>query len=172
VSVQARPQDYAAAIYDLAFESWLRALGDAQKALKDSDVRAAVEDPNLPTQEKLQALAQAMPGGLNGEPRKLLGTLIEAGQLGDLDAIVIELGRYARDRQETTVAQVTSAVPLTDGEKDALRAKVSERFGPELEFEFDVDEALIGGVYLRVGDKVIDGTVAGKLAAMRDQLDA
>ena len=54
--------------------------------------------------------------------------------------------------------------------KEALRARLTDRFGAELEFQFEVDASLIGGVYLRVGDQVIDGTVAGKLAALRDRL--
>ena len=53
-----------------------------------------------------------------------------------------------------------------------MRAKLAERFGADLEFQFEVDASLIGGVYLRVGDQVIDGSVAGKLAALRDRLAA
>jgi ATP synthase F1 delta subunit len=67
---------------------------------------------------------------------------------------------------------VTSAVPLTSAEEDALRAKLLDRFGPDLEFQFDVDTSLIGGIYLRVGDQVVDGSIAGKLAALRDRLAA
>ena len=89
-----------------------------------------------------------------------------------LDAIIVEFDRLVQRRPTQRLAQVTSAVPLTDGEKDALRAKVKESFGADLEFQFDVDASLIGGVYLRVGDQIIDGSVAGKLAAMRDHLVA
>jgi F-type H+-transporting ATPase subunit delta len=67
---------------------------------------------------------------------------------------------------------VTSAVPLTEAERAALRAKLVDRFGTELEFQFEVDPELIGGVRLRVGDQVIDGSVAGRLAALRDRLGA
>ncbi|MGD2040487.1 MAG: F0F1 ATP synthase subunit delta [Anaerolineae bacterium] len=46
------------------------------------------------------------------------------------------------------------------------------RFGTDLEFQYEVDKSLIGGIHLRVGDRVIDGSVAGKLAALRDELAA
>jgi F-type H+-transporting ATPase subunit delta len=117
-------------------------------------------------------LAQAMPGGLREEVRKFLGTLLEAGQLDQLDAIVAEFERLVRRRPERRLARVSSAVPLTEAEQEALRAKLIDRYGPDLEFQFNVDASLIGGVYLRVGDQVIDGSVAGKLAALRDQLEA
>ena len=173
MSVQARPQDYAAAIYDLAFETWVRQLGDIQQALRgDSALRAAVGDPQSSTEAKLTLLGQAMPDGLAGDVRKFLGTLLEAGQIDQLDAILAEFKRLVRRRPERKLAHVTSAVPLTEAEKTALRTKLADRFGPDLEFEFNVDEAVIGGIYLRVGDQVIDGTVAGRLAALRDQLAA
>jgi F-type H+-transporting ATPase subunit delta len=173
VTVQARPQDYAAAIYDLAFETWTRQLSDVQKAVqKDPSLRAALDDPKQATPTKLTLLAQAMPGGLQEEVRKFLGTLLEAGQLDQLDAIVAEFERLVRRRPERRLARVTSAVPLTEAEQEALRAKLIDRYGPDLEFQFNVDASLIGGIYLRVGDQVIDGSVAGKLAALRDQLEA
>jgi len=173
VSVQARPQDYAAAIYDLAFEPWARQLGTVQKAIKeDPALRTALRDPKISTSDKLQRLNQAQPGELSSDIRKFLGTLLEAGQLDQIDSILIEFERLVRRRPKREVARVTTAVPLTEPEKAAMQAKLIERFGPDLDFQFEVDEALLGGVYLRVGDKVIDGTVAGKLAAMRDRLTA
>jgi F-type H+-transporting ATPase subunit delta len=173
VSVQARPQDYAAAIYDLAFEPWTRQLGNVQKALKqDSALRTALHDPEISTSDKLRMLDQAKPGELSSDVRKFLGTLLEAGQLDQIDSILVEFERLVRRRPKRQVARVTTAVPLTEPEKASMQSRLTQRFGPDLEFQFEVDESLLGGVYLRVGDQVIDGTVAGKLAAMRDRLTA
>jgi F-type H+-transporting ATPase subunit delta len=173
VSVQARPQDYAAAIYDLAFEPWLEQLGSIQRVLRgDAALRATLADPQTSTPDKLQRLSQAAPKQLSTDVRRFLGTLLEAGQLDQLDAILLEFEHLVRRRPELKLAQVTSAVVLTEVEKDALRAKLVDRFGSDLEFEFNVDASLIGGVYLRVGDQVIDGSVSGKLAALRDRLTA
>jgi F0F1-type ATP synthase delta subunit len=73
VSVQARPQDYAAAIYDLALEPWLRHLGSIQKAVQsDAALRADLDDAGLSTKEKLERLSRAMPAELSGEIRKFL----------------------------------------------------------------------------------------------------
>jgi F-type H+-transporting ATPase subunit delta len=97
---------------------------------------------------------------------------LEAGQIDQLDAIRLEFGQLVRRRPEQRMARVTSAVALTKAEKETLRARLADRFGPDLEYEFVVDASLIGGVYLRVGDQVIDGSVVGKLAALRDHLTA
>jgi F-type H+-transporting ATPase subunit delta len=171
VSIQARPQDYAAAIYDLAIEAWTRQLGSVQEALeRDATLRAAVDDLQKSTQDKLDVLGQAVPDGLGEQVRKFLGTLLEAGQLDQLDTILVEFERLVRRHPERRMARVTSAVPLTSDEQEGLRARLVDRFGADLEFQFDVDASLIGGVYLRVGDQVIDGSVAGRLAALRDRL--
>ena len=173
MSVQARPQDYANAIYDLAFETWTRQLGDVQKALeRDAALRVALDDLTESTQSKLERLGQATPNGLSTEVRRFLGTLLEAGQLDYLDDILAAFEQLVRRMPERRLAQVTSAVPLTSSEQEALRAKLADRFGTDLEFQFSVDASLLGGVHLRVGDQVIDGSVAGKLAALRDHLTA
>ncbi len=181
MSTQARPyrqmrgtaQDYARAIYDLALETWTRQLGDVQRALKeDAALRAAVADDAAGVADRLRLLDRVTAGGLKEEVRKFLGTLLEAGQLDQLEAILVEFNRLVQRRPVLQVAQVTSAVPLTSAEQEALRTRLVERLGPGLEFQFRVDPALIGGIHLRVGDQVIDGSVAGKLAALREHLAA
>jgi F-type H+-transporting ATPase subunit delta len=173
VSAQARPQEYAAAIYDLALEGWSSQLKAVQGAIKRDDaLRAELADAGIPTRDKLNALDRSLPSGLAGDVRKFVGTLLEAGQIDQLDAILEEFGRLSHREPERRIARVTSAVPLTGEEEQAMRAKLTERFGAGLEFQFDVDPDLIGGIYLRVGDQVIDGTVAGKLTALRTSLAA
>jgi F-type H+-transporting ATPase subunit delta len=173
VSAQARPQDYAKAIYDLALEGWTRQLVDVQQALRaDASLRAQVLDGSLPVADRLRLLDSATPGKIGAGVRRFLGTLIEAEQVSQLDAILVEFEHLVRRRPDRLIAHVTSAVALTDPEKQALTAQVRSKFGPDVELQFGLDSSLIGGVRLQVGDQVIDGSVAAKLAALRDRLAA
>ena len=173
MSAQARPKEYAAALYDLAFEAWTRQLGSVDEALRrEPSLGALVADPARSTQEKLQHLAEAAGVEFHPDVRSFLGMLVEGQQVDQLGAILAEFERLVRRRVERTQARVVSAVPLTATETEVLQDRLVKRFGPDLEFEFAVDPSLIGGVYLRVGDQVIDGSVAGRLAAMREHLTA
>ena len=171
MSIKARPQDYAQAVYDLALEEWTRQLGDVLRALnEDAALQAAMADPGIGVGERLSHLDRTTPGGLTERVRRFLGTLLEAGQIDQIDAIVVELERLVHRQPQLQVATITSAVPLTPDEQNALRDKLVGRYGSDLEFRFEVEESLLGGIHLRVGDRVIDGSVAGRLAALRDRL--
>jgi F-type H+-transporting ATPase subunit delta len=68
------------------------------------------------------------------------------------------------------LAKVTSAVPLTKDEQAALREKLQTRFNQPLDLRFEVEPSLLGGVRVRVGDEVIDGSVKSKLDALAQSL--
>jgi F-type H+-transporting ATPase subunit b len=67
---------------------------------------------------------------------------------------------------------VTSALPLTPAEQASVKADLSKQLGEIKEIHFDVDPSILGGLVVRVGDKVIDGSVSSKVSAMRQQLNA
>jgi F-type H+-transporting ATPase subunit delta len=69
-------------------------------------------------------------------------------------------------------ARVSSAVPLTDEEQAALGERLKARFGKALSLRFEVEPSLLGGVAVRVGDQVLDGSIRGKLDALTQTVGA
>jgi F-type H+-transporting ATPase subunit b len=67
-------------------------------------------------------------------------------------------------------AEVTSALPLTAEEKEAVRQDVLSRIGAQATVTFRVDPSILGGLVIRVGDKVLDGSVAGQLENLRQTM--
>ncbi|HNB51315.1 MAG TPA: F0F1 ATP synthase subunit B [Anaerolineales bacterium] len=67
-------------------------------------------------------------------------------------------------------AEVTSALPLTESEQNAVKRDVLAKVGGEATVAFRVDPSILGGLVVRVGDKVIDGSVAGQLSSLRESL--
>jgi F-type H+-transporting ATPase subunit delta len=68
------------------------------------------------------------------------------------------------------VARVITALSLSDDEKEQFRQKLAAQHGDALEFDFQVDPAILGGAIVQVGDKVIDGSVVTRLASMSNAL--
>jgi F-type H+-transporting ATPase subunit delta len=81
-----------------------------------------------------------------------------------------ELVKLAAERRQRSVAQVTSASELTAEQRDQLAETLNRIYGREVAVHVDVDPSLIGGLLIRVGDEVIDGSAAGRLEALRRQL--
>lgn len=96
---------------------------------------------------------------------------IPKDQIEVLDTLASQLARVTNEVMEgAEVAVVKSAIPLTEEERIALRKKLENRFGDRLTLRWEVDPTILGGLLIRVGDKIIDGSVAGKLAALKRSL--
>ncbi len=165
-------RSYAEAFYAAAFERWLRVLSGAADALALDDSlveRIQAEQTDFDTRKAL--LDGLLPADADLPVRNLLYTLVQRGDLGLLrDIIGLLAAAVARGREVTTPVEVVSAVPLTAEERAALTQKLTDQYGSGLEFTYRVDPTILGGLILRVGDKLIDGSVAGKLAAMKQAL--
>lgn len=160
-----RVSSYAQAFYEAAVERWLNAL---QKVVEQLEA-----DPSLLDRiaQHRPLLDQLLPPDVDLPVRNFLYTLVQRGDLALLPHITESLEqRMRRPAVALTVAEVTSAVPLTDDERQTLVTRLEEQFGRGLEMRYRVDPTILGGLVVRVGDKLIDGSVAGKLAALKQTL--
>ncbi|HYU57488.1 MAG TPA: ATP synthase F1 subunit delta [Actinomycetota bacterium] len=167
---------YAQAIFQIAeAEGALEAVEDElfrfAKALESEDrLRDALSDPVLPAERKKAVLAKVLGGRANPHTVSILGFLVEQGRGRELARIIEELARVAAARRNRAVAEVRTAVPLSDEQRERLSAALSKATGKTVELKVLVDPAVIGGVLARVGDQVIDGTVRRRLELARERL--
>jgi F-type H+-transporting ATPase subunit delta len=162
--------DYAQAMLELAIEPWLKGLRLAERRLRESDVVARLEDKAVPPDEKRKLLTPLLEG-VHQPVAAFVHSLVNAGDLNELDTIVDEFESLATRRRQLLLAHVRSAVELNADERAKLEHTLARRFGDTVETEYEVDPSLIGGIVVRVGDEVIDGSLAGRLAALRERLD-
>ena len=78
--------------------------------------------------------------------------------------------REAHSPDPTTDALIKTAVPLSAEQRDLILSRLSARYGQPVQGQFEVDPSLLGGVWSRVGDELIDDSIAGKLEALREAL--
>ena len=163
------PQTYAQALFEQATADWLTPLKSAAECLKPAEIES-LDQPRLEFSKKQEILQRALPANTPAEVKNFLFLLASKENVHLLPSIIAEFDRYSQRGPLRPIAKVTSAVPLTADEKRALESKLRARYGQESEFQYVVDPAILGGVIVRLGDKVIDGSVSGKLAALREKL--
>ena len=164
----ARP--YAEAVFALAdgsgaLDRWSRALAVMAVVAADPDMRQAVGNPNL-SGDQVYGLFAGACGDLSVEAQNLVRVLIENGRLTLLPEIREIYEELKNEREGVIDAVISSAYPLDSGQVASLVADLERRFKRKVKPRVEVDAGLIGGVRVRVGDEVIDGSVRGRLAAM------
>ncbi len=173
MTTKRRSEEYAKAIYELALETWTQQLARVQAALDRSPgLRQVLSDPQAKPADQREWLDRGLEEPLGPQVANFVLLLAQDGQIGQLEGILADLERLVRHGPKVQIAEITSAMPLTPAEEEKLREVLTRRFGSDLEFRFGTDPSLLGGVHVRVGDQVIDGSVAGKLEALRDRLAA
>ena len=167
MEAQALSHKYALAIFSQAVEKWLTTLRLVRdKITTDSGLADTLADAAKSFGDKQKALDGVMPKDTGSDIRNLLYTMLREGHLENLGDVLDELERMARGGPSVQVARVTTAIELTDSEREQFRQKLRAKHGHDLEFKFVVNPEIMGGAVVQIGDKVIDGSVANRLAAL------
>jgi len=155
-------------------EQTIQALSSvAQRLAEDASLRAVLEDPARDVSEKFAALRDVVPPDAGGAVVNFLGVLVSRQDIGYLDEVIEALQKQAQARGEVPqVAEVTSAVPLSADEREKLEAKLKDHFGTNLTFRYKVNPEILGGLIVRVGDKLVDSSLRTRLEGLRSRLES
>lgn len=167
-----RAHNYARAFYDAAFDGWLNSLAGVARTLEGNRaLMQQLQTEGAPFKERQAALEAVLPSDMDSLVRNLLSVLLEREDIDLLPAVIASLRERLRQTETGPVTvEVTTATPLPADQRTALEARLVAQYGPGLAYTYHVDPAILGGVIVRVGDKLMDGSVASRLAAMRQTL--
>jgi F-type H+-transporting ATPase subunit delta len=174
-STIARP--YAEAAFKLADEagalgSWAEMLGALALVAADARVRASLADPNLSDAQAAGLLISILSGKLNGDAENFVRVLAENGRLGLLPEIRVQFEARKNEREGVLEAQVDSAFELSEAQVTDLVRRLEKKTGRKVKASVQVDQDLIAGVRITLGDKVIDGSARAQLGALETALRA
>jgi len=161
---------YALALFELArdegkLDAVSQSLAALRRAIDESDdFRTLVTSPLIGRKESAQSIA-AIAETMRLDPltRNFTGVLAKNRRLSQLGAIIRAFGTLAARHRGEITAEVTSARPLDAGQVDALKANLKSRFGSDIAVDLNVDPAILGGLVVKVGSRMIDGSVRTKL---------
>jgi F-type H+-transporting ATPase subunit delta len=168
---------YAEAAFQLATrDGALDAYGDgldlAVRMLGGDDVLGILRNPARPLRERQGLVETLLAERIPVPVLKLTGLLVERGKIDRLASVAAEYHRLLNRERGVVEAVATSATPLDKAETQALERKVAEMTGRTVDLRVEVDEALIGGLTVRVGDTLYDASVRGRLERLRERLVA
>jgi len=169
---------YARAFADVVMDTksdparMLVELHTMEALLAESDqLRHVMENPSIPGEQKRAVLDAVMQKVGGSRPvRNFIAVVTDHRRLPLFSEIVKQVEQELDDRLGLAEAQVRSARPLSDPEKQVLEAEIAKLTGKRVRARYRQDPALLGGAVVQVGSTIYDGSVNGQLERIREQL--
>ncbi|NNM52073.1 MAG: F0F1 ATP synthase subunit delta [Pseudomonadales bacterium] len=171
----ARP--YAKAVFRLALEQknlaeWSDVLALLAAFMHDKELAAYLSQPRWTAAEQAAALCKVAGEAVSPQAQALVGELAHYKRLTLLPYIAALYEQYRADQERSVEVQVTSAYDMTPEQTLQLKQALGRRLGREVHIASHTDASLLGGVIVHAGDLVIDASVRGRIAKLRDSLNS
>jgi F-type H+-transporting ATPase subunit delta len=168
---------YAEAVFELAtrddaLDAYADGLDVAAAMLERENVLDVLRNPARPLAQRTEVVDGLLSSRVPEPILKLVGLLVQRGRIDRLPSVAAEYHRMLNQQRGVVEALAKSAMPLSTDETAALEKKVAEMTGRTVDLRVEVDESLIGGITVRVGDTLYDASVRGRLERLRERLVA
>jgi F-type H+-transporting ATPase subunit delta len=167
---------YATALFQIAeAEGALDRVSDelfrfAKAVEQNHELRSALTDIAVPVERKHAVVADLLGERASPATVNILEFVVGQGRARELSEIVSSLAELAAESRQRVLAEVRTAVSLDDDLRSRVAKALSAATGKDVDVKVIVDPSVVGGVYAKVGDQVIDATVRGRLQDLREQL--
>lgn len=165
---------YALALYEVAEEK-----GKVQQYLEDlreicnlidtnKDFYEVIKHPQISTKKKKRTFINIFKGHIDEELLSFLLILIEKDRILFLKEKLREMEKIDLERKNTLKGIVKTTIPLTEQEFNKLVSELEKKYNKHIILEQIIDKSILGGIYLRINNDVIDGTIKSKLEELQD----
>jgi F-type H+-transporting ATPase subunit delta len=168
-------RSYARAAFEVATEKravtgWRQDLERLVEIFTDVDVAAAFDNPRLDDGKRIGLALGLLPDGFDSDRANFVKLLVLARRTRLIGAIRDQFEALVAEAEGRTELEVIVAQEVTDAGRSRLGKLLSEKLGREVELDVRVDPGLIGGIIVRHGDRIADGSVRRRLNEMRQEL--
>lgn len=173
LSTLARP--YAKAVFELARDEgklaeWSALLAGLAKAVRDPAVSRAIGHPAVGRGQLADVLVQAAGPAATPQAKNLLKLLAEYDRLKLAPEISLQFEALKAEAEKRVEVQIATAAAVDAAQQQALVAAVKKKLDRDVNVTWTLDPSLIAGAQIRAGDTVIDGSISGELARLRQAL--
>ncbi len=165
----ARPYAKAAFQYALdqhAIDGWSNMLKNSAAVAQNDKINVLLRMPSLTTREKADAFIGVCGDSLDSSGQNFVRKLADNKRITLLPQIAELFEAFKAEQEHSVDTEVLSAFPLSGEQLEKLAVKLRKRLGSEVRMSNTIDPELIGGVVIRAGDMVIDGSVKTRLAKL------
>lgn len=177
MSLESVASRYAAALYELGVEQGnLATLSDEIRRVADTyassaELRAILDNPIVPEAPRTAILKEVCERlSLSTSAKNAIALLAQRQRLAALPFVARGLAKLTDERTGVVRASVISATKLDEGYYGRLQREMETRTGRKVVLERAVDPQLIGGVVVRIGDRIIDGSLRTRLDTLQSKL--
>lgn len=169
----ARP--YARAVFDYAvaagdMQAWSEMLALLSAVAQQDKILQLCSAPDLTSEQQARAISGVSGDQLNNKGHNFVSLLAENRRLPLLPLVAQLFEGFKAQREKTVNVEITSAFPLEDSTEQKLAASLQKKLDRTVSVATSVNSELLGGVIIRTGDMVIDGSVRGKLAKLAEAI--
>lgn len=168
---------YGEALFEIAVEEnkmddFLEEVQAVVQVIKENpELHQLLMHPKISKEEKNSVLESIFKGRISDELTGFLALVIQKERYGELNAILQYFIEKIKEEKGIGVAFVTTAMELKESQKKQIVDKLLETTGYKvMEMHYDIDETVIGGMVIRIGDRVVDSTIKSKLEVLKKQL--
>lgn len=165
----ARP--YARAVYQQATETssvdvWGDVLNLMASVATDAAMTDLLDNPQLSREQKGELLLKVIGDKLNQQQTNLIKLMAENGRLKALPEVADQFEIFRAEAEGKIDAEAVSAFALSEEQEKSIIATLKAKLGREITLTTSIDESLIGGVIIKAGDTIIDGSMKSRLESL------
>ncbi len=168
---------YADALFQLAVEddkvdTLFAEVSDLMDVLKSNpELSRIMSHPSVDKDDKVNAIREIFTGRISGELLGLLNQIAVAGRYDEIEGILQYFIDEVKEYKKIGVAHVLTPTPLTDAQKARIEKKLLDTTDyVKMEMNYKVDESLIGGMRIRIGDRIVDSSISSKISDLAKSL--
>ena len=174
LATMARP--YARAAFNYAsggsvLQEWSESLALLSAVAQDDTMKKLCSSPSLTAEQQAEAIISVCGDKLDGNVQNLVKLLAENSRLSLLPLVATMFDEFKANKEKTVEVDIASAFDLDDQIEQRLAERLAKRLDRSVSIKTTVDKSLLGGVVIRAGDLVIDGSVRGKLAKLAEAIN-
>jgi len=165
----ARP--YARAVYQQAIETssvdgWNDALAVMASIINDAEMSSLLDNPKNSNEQQAELMLKVIGDKLDAQQQNLIKLMAENGRLKALPEVAVQFEVYRAEAEGKVDAEVRSAFPLSSEQEESITKTLKAKLGREVTITTTIDESLIGGVIIKAGDTIIDGSMKSQLDSL------